>query len=921
MRFDMSKLRTSRSDLPVLVAALLLAAFIASLGIVSFQRKVESFQVLGFKATVEDGRVRVLSVSDPGVALAVDDQILVIDARQVDDLAQAASALRAQPESRVLVLRDGVPVTVDYQRPALEVDVPYLILTAIALLYLLIGLYTVFKDRHSPSRLFFLWCLASVAFLALSPIRPPQDAFDKWIYQVDQVARTLVPFLTLHLFLVFPTHLFERGRRALPFLYLPPALLLAVHFDVFGAVSNAQRAGLAELEGYLLIVGALLAAATLVVRLARRPAWEQRRQTQWLLFGMFGGTVPILLLYLVPRTLGVAMPAWVTAVAVVPMGLIPLTLAWAIFKYQLLDLPIILRNTASWALTALAGLFGFALFQLALRSGLADGVPISRTLLTFVVGAAIAGALAPARNAIAVSLERLQHRAATGPRQMLGELGQKLLHERDLDRLCSSLREHLEDALMVRANLYLAQGGAMVPVVPAPDLPRELPFDVFGVDFWERDSAAIPAIGLPSAEVSPGRRLFALGYRYALPLTVRDQRIGVVLVSYKFDEDPLDSEDLDIVRGLLNQAALAIENAQLLSEVHRRLLEVIRLEEFSNGILESSPAGIAALDDDGRVVSANHAFAAIAGVERPETRGRSLEDLVPIRPLPDPGTGPVEVSFCEPSGEERYLQLSVARYRRQNDDLRILIVQDVSERVSMEQALREKERLASLGLLAAGVAHEVNTPLTGISSYAQMLLADIDENDPRYKILKKMERQTFRAAQIVNNLLSFARHRNEQLASVDLAAVIGECVQLLEDRAAGAGVELRWNGVPPCLVSGHEGELHQVFNNLIVNGIDALGVVAGTDRWVEIALEGDERRVRARISDNGPGIPPDRLESVFQPFFSSKLSKGGIGLGLAITYNIVHRHGGEIRAENHPGGSGCTFTIELPRLGWDGDRP
>ncbi len=895
-------------------AVLLLAVFVVGLSGISFQRKVESFRGLGFEARWQQGSLLVTDVSRPEVGLAVGERIVAIGIEVPTGPAHAAELLRAAPESELSIDRDGAFNIITYRLPELAIDYPYLILTAIGLIYLLIGLFTAFRDSQSSTRLFGLWCLTSTAVFVLSPLQPLYDGVDKLIYLTDQTARTLLPFLTLHLFLVFPTRLIDRLDRVLVALYLPPAMLLSVQFDVFGPATENQLRRLAELEPYLLVLCLLLAALALIVRLARRPVWEQRRQVQLILFGVLGGSVPFLLLYLVPRTLALSWPSWTVLAAVAPMALIPLTLAWAILKYQLLDLTLILRSTVSYGLTAVVGLFGFAIFRLAVQSGWADQLPVSRTLLTFAVGVAIAGALAPTKNAIASGLERLQYRASIGSRQLLGELGHELLRERDLDRLCSTLIEHIEDGMMVRANLYLSQGGGMVPFVPGPELPRSLAFESFDADFWERDSVAISAIGLPSDELAAEQRLFALGYRYAFPLTVRDHRIGVLLASYKYDEEPLNSEDLDIVRGLLNQAALAIENAQLLSEVHRRLLEVTELEEYNKGILESSPAGIAVLDSDRNVVSANHAFAAVVGVSRPETQGRSLAELLPVRPLPEPGDGLWEVSYCEPAGEERHLQLSVSHYRREAE-LRILIVQDVSDRVAMETALQEKEQLASLGMLAAGVAHEVNTPLTGISSYAQLLLADVDENDPSYKILKKMERQTFRAAEIVNNLLSFARNRREELTPVNLRAVIGECVQLLEDRASSAGVELLWQPASEedLQVSGHEGELHQVFNNLIVNAIDALGIDERAQRRVEVTLEAASHRAVARISDNGPGIAPERLQTIFRPFFSSKLSKGGSGLGLAISYNIVRRHGGEIRVENHADGKGCTFTVEFPR--------
>ena len=501
------------------------------------------------------------------------------------------------------------------------------------------------------------------------------------------------------------------------------------------------------------------------------------------------------------------------------------------------------------------------------------------------------------------------------------------MYERDLARLCTALVDRLADGLTAYTNLYVVQstapssgGGSSVvlaPVAPSEELPAELPADALGEDLWRRDVESLSPVGLPGSTSTAAERLFTAGYRYAFPLLVREHQVGILLVSYKFDDEPLNSEDLELTRGLLNQASLAIENAHLLDEVHRRLEQVNRLREHNQGILESSPVGIAVLDAQDRIVSANQAFALVVAHETGELAGRRLEELLPIRPLPDPDDGLVEVSYGEMSGRERYLQVSVAHHavRRSaaGKPLRILTVQDTSDLVAMELALKEKERLASLGLLAAGVAHEVNTPLTGISSYAQLLLSDVEETSPQHEVLKKIERQTFRAAQIVNNLLEFSRNRHDELAPVNIVSVVDESVNMLDERLQEAAVEVDWQAPEETLrVLGHEGELHQVFTNLMVNAVDAMATLTSGDRRLALRLEAASGRLVIRITDSGPGIPPERLERIFQPFFSSKVGQGGTGLGLAITYNIVRRHRGTIRVENHPGGRGCTFSVELP---------
>jgi signal transduction histidine kinase len=435
-----------------------------------------------------------------------------------------------------------------------------------------------------------------------------------------------------------------------------------------------------------------------------------------------------------------------------------------------------------------------------------------------------------------------------------------------------------------------------------------VPEEALGPGFWESDVRPLGAVELAVDPATPQRRLFAAGYRYALPLHVRDTRLGAVVLGNKGGEVPLASEDLELIRSLLDQVALAVENAQLLDQVRAQLAEVTRLEHYTREIFESSPTGIVVLDGEGRIESANSAFQRLVG--EPVRPGRSLAELLPVDPLPEPGEGLREVRLGGPDAEPRYLQLSVASFEAgPRGPRRVVVVADVTDRIAMEAALQERERLASLGMLAAGVAHEVNTPLTGISSYAQLLLADTPADDPRRALLEKMERQTFRASRIVANLLELSRELPGESHPVDFGRVVGDALDLLAHRIAAGNVRLAWQTPPaPVVVAGNDGELQQVVTNLALNAIEAMGATGGD---LEVTLEAGAGRALLSVRDTGPGISPEALERVFEPFFSTKTSQGGTGLGLAISYSIVQRHGGQLRAVSQPG-EGSTFLVELP---------
>jgi signal transduction histidine kinase len=218
--------------------------------------------------------------------------------------------------------------------------------------------------------------------------------------------------------------------------------------------------------------------------------------------------------------------------------------------------------------------------------------------------------------------------------------------------------------------------------------------------------------------------------------------------------------------------------------------------------------------------------------------------------------------------------------------------------------------MASIGLLAAGVAHEVNTPLTGISSFTQMLLENADPGDPKTVLLEKIERQTFRAAKIVNGLLNLSRPGTaSERILVDLNAVIGDVSSLLEHQFEVGRIKVRRELAPSgAMVVGVEHQLQQVFLNLFLNARDAMP----KGGWLVVTTHVDGDRAVVEIADTGSGIPSDQLARIYDPFFTTKAIGRGTGLGLSITYGIVHEHDGTIHCHSAVG-QGTKFTLTLPR--------
>jgi signal transduction histidine kinase len=251
------------------------------------------------------------------------------------------------------------------------------------------------------------------------------------------------------------------------------------------------------------------------------------------------------------------------------------------------------------------------------------------------------------------------------------------------------------------------------------------------------------------------------------------------------------------------------------------------------------------------------------------------------------------------------------------------------ENAALYRAQRERldrlyraERLAAVGQLAAGVAHEIRNPLTAIRSTMQYLLRGLDPGEPKHQLVEELLSEVDRINSTVGGLLSLSRSGELRKSESDLLEPLGKAVQLVQARAAEQGVVIESDfGGHPLLVLGDAGQLKQVFLNLLLNALQSIpgeGRIAVTAApWPSLRSREEARWVQVRIADTGPGIPPDQLRRVFDPFYTTK--HDGTGLGLAICHGIVEQHEGEIQMESELG-AGTTVSIRLPRI-WETPWP
>ncbi len=410
-----------------------------------------------------------------------------------------------------------------------------------------------------------------------------------------------------------------------------------------------------------------------------------------------------------------------------------------------------------------------------------------------------------------------------------------------------------------------------------------------------------------------------LDLNYFIPCRIREHTVAVLGLGKTVDGDYLSSDDVELVQTIAGYVAIALDNSQLYTSLEQKALQVARLKDFSENIVESLNVGVLAVDLDGTVEAWNTRMEQVFGVARADAVGQPLSRLLPpelyqeiaVRRDEEQITGIYKHRLLH-EGRSQVINVSITPLVGKAGERigRLLLFDDVTQRERMEEQMSQTEKLTSLGLLAAGVAHEVNTPLAVISNYIQMLAKQMPEDDPRHAIIEKIVKQTFRASEIVNNLLNFSRTGPSALADVDLNRLVEETLSLVAHPLKTSQIQVvkqLTSGIPA--VRGSENKLQQVFLNLFLNARDAMP----SGGMLEVRTAAHNGSVEVEVVDTGNGIPREHIHKIFDPFFTTKPGGRGTGLGLSVSYGIIKEHAGKVDVRSTPG-RGTSFHVEFPAV-------
>jgi two-component system NtrC family sensor kinase len=860
------------------------------------------------------------------------DILRAINGREVNSAPGLERQLYANgvwKEAKYTVLRHGIelesiPVVLSpAERPLNDW------LRLIALIYLGIGIYVLLRRWTAPSSThFYIFCLVSFIFYSFH-YTGKLNAFDWSVYWSNVGAWMLQPALFLHFVLTFPErrHLIRRHRWLLGALYVPGLALLGIHIFtlLFVQASEFRRWNLDRLWWSYLALYFVASAAVLWYSYLRASNPTLRQQLKWVTRGTVVAIAPTML-YIVPYLLGYTPPV-AMKVSVLSLGLLPLTFGYAIFRYRLMDVDLIFKRGMIYTLAAAA----VVMVYFAVVAGVAELVHtrIPSTgpyglILAMVVTALL---FDPVRKWIQDGVDQFFYRTRYDYRKTLIEFGRELSAETDLDEMLSSVVDRLSRTLLVdRLAIFLATGEETDHFVLAKSfgitqtsgldlsfLSAQRPELEAGHIFFDNTHQ------VPRETPDAQNAIAKLDLNYYIPCRVQRKPIAVLGLGKTMEGDFLTSEDVELLETLAGYIGIAMQNARLYASLEQKVAEYERLKDFNENIVESINVGVLAVDLADRIESWNSQMEVMYALPRWQALTRPLSEVFPAefveefyRVRQNPGIHNLyKFRLNTPAGEVRTINAAIAPLvtRKFNVIGRLIIMDDITERVELEAQLAQSDKLSSIGLLAAGVAHEVNTPLAVISSYTQMLSKQLKQDSQKAALLEKITRQTFRASEIVSNLLNFSRTSGAEFGNVDVNKVVTDTLALLDHQLKTSRIAVESDltpQLPP--IQGNTGRLQQVFLNLFLNAKDAMPG-GGTLRVVTSNGTG----VTVTVTDTGSGIAPEHIARIYDPFFTTKTApeKRGTGLGLSVTYGIIQEHAGKIRVESRPG-EGTTFYLDFP---------
>ena len=804
----------------------------------------------------------------------------------------------------------------------------FVALLALAFLVLFNNPRATVNRRFTVAALAIAGWIVSI-YLSLSSLDPTVTV---WLGRAGFAFASCIPFALLSLFRAFSDD--QRTRSSLAFV---PELFCVLFvclsltpWIVAGAQVTSGRANfvygpLHRAFGLYFLACFLFALFTLWMTI-RSSSGLKRLQLWYLLLGiLLGGVGAIttnLLIPLVTKTSAYSVLGPYFALLVVSFS------AHAIIRHRLMNIRLVVRRGIVYLVAAsvAGGVFAAVLALLTRLMGVnRQDIPLATEVM---VALAVALAFQPLKGWIQNSMDRYLYRETYSYQQIVREASRAIGANLDLQSLleyvCNVAQQTLRPDLI---SVYVCEPGGntfsraverafsetadkeehrtIQSNGPLPSflrvIRRPLLRDELGRSWDSAESHAAVT------------HLTRLRGDFALPMFSENQLIGFIVLGRKLSGDAYFVEDVELLTTITNQAAIAIRNAQLYQQV-------VLVNEYVENILRTMDSGVITIDYNGIIVLSNSTAERLTGFSREILPTMKVDELPralagQLRATLADGESRLQEEATLPGSGQRRTPLvcssSALKDNRGGIIGALIVFSDLSNVKALEGEKRRAERLASLGALTSGIAHEIKNPLVAIKTFAELLPERFSDSDFRNDFSAVVIREIDRIDGLVGRLRGLAAPSREGIVPVDIREPILETLSLLRAQFEQSETTVH-RSLPdvPQFVSVASDQLKQLFLNLFLNATEAMGQGGSLTVSVRVAERTTGDWIIAEVSDSGPGFQDAIRSKIFDPFFTTK--SRGSGLGLAICHSIADAHRGSIRAENNIDGHGAVIVVEFP---------
>lgn len=851
------------------------------------------------------------------------DILLAVNKYTINNKIDLLRSIEQRNYCRYEIERLGIlkNVGVDIDRIFTPFSYYVLVFVGILSILLTLGILNVYIKKEMlfpPPHIFFILSLTLSGFLIFSP-SGDYGTSDFFFLMLDTICYIFFPAVLLQYTLQYPlrTKIFEKVSSRFRYLiiYLPPLsiLLLNLYYilqniftpdpDILITTINHFRIITQKyfaLYVFLAWIAIVASSLTLILK---------KRQKRYLL-PLIGISLSFVSLLLLTFSQQVS-PLQITLIASLSiffLPFLPLSLVYFLAHKRVTDIENIIKKTLS-----VSSLFIF-IFGIYLFLGL--NIEQNKLLGIFWSIAAIlmAGLLfKPLENTIQKIIEKIFYRETFNFKRKLKELESSISTQRDLQSLSTNFLEIIARGFQLQncALLIHFKNNLFYLLPERARLFLSRPFrDALGsqenIVFLSEQEFKTK---FPHDQEALQQNKF---YQF-LPLHIGEKLIGIVAMGKKTNDTYLTVEDWELMSSISAPLALSMENAFLYSRLETQLTELNLLKEFNENIIENINLGIMVVSRLNQVQTWNYFMEDRLQIKRQKALhkkaalvlGKEVWNKIHTS---QPGTNTLRNVKVSVQDIDSIYDVYMSPLKNESGNIsgRIFVFEDVTEKINIQNQLITAEKMASVGMLAAGIAHEINTPLTGISSYCQFLL-DKPNDAGNHELVTKMHDQVLRANKIIRTLLDFSRQKGQQPLPVNLNKVIEESLALVEHKLKRKNIVFKNEVDFQNSFYGFPSRLQQLFINLFINAIDALN----TEGLISLQGEETSEQITVRFKDNGRGIREKLLEKIFDPFFTTKEIGKGTGLGLSIVYNIVKEHYGNIEVHSKVD-CGTTFIITFP---------